>query len=240
MPTDYLELSQLYASFLAALGGVSITVLTLVLTLYRKPTAGDLSRFWVAALFVATISCFTGAHLMAETVAVKGAKELGARLSLLASINIYVAAMLLIFAVVLLTAEYVKWISVLTFPFVLLITLFWMYVTATSRFEPAPPHAKTAIVVAIVIGGIISIGMWAWAASRLSRLYENLFLFVAFLLPVGSAAFSFFCFICILRSQDRQLNVWLYSLAIALPCMSLFGAGMGLVLRKPAPVEADT
>ncbi len=119
MQLDYLRLSELYASFLAALGGVSITVLTLVLTLYPKPVVGNLSRFWVAALFVATISCFTGAHLMAETVAfISGSNEsslVGARLSLLASVNIYVAAMLLIFAVVLLTAKHVKWISVLVF-----------------------------------------------------------------------------------------------------------------------------
>src|SRR5712692_10226635 len=148
MQVDYLKLSELYASFLAALGGVSITVLTLVLTLPKNPVAGILSRFSVAALSVATISCFTGAHLMAETAAVisksKDSLSVGARLFFLASINIYIAAMLLIFTVVLLTAEHVKWISVLVFPFVLLITFCWMYVTATSRFEPAEPQANPA------------------------------------------------------------------------------------------------
>jgi hypothetical protein len=90
MQVDYLKLSELYASFLAALGGVSITVLTLGLALSEKLV---LSRFGVAALFVATISCFTGAHLMAETVAfISGSKSelrnllVGARLSLIASI----------------------------------------------------------------------------------------------------------------------------------------------------------
>jgi hypothetical protein len=237
MQLDYLKLSELYASFLAALGGVSITILTLVLTLYPKRVVGNLSRFWVAALFVATISCFTGAHLMAETVAfISGSNNLliGTHLSLLASVNIYVAAMLLIYAVVLLTAEYVRWISALAFLFVFLITLSWMYVTATTRFDPPDDlHAKGAAGWAIAIGGIIAIVMCAWALSRLS---ENWFLFASFLLPVCSAAFSFFYFVRIFRSQDRELSVWLYSFAIALPCMSLFGAGMGLVLRKKVPV----
>src|ERR1700755_1758903 len=111
MQLDYLELSKLYASFLAALGGVSITILTLVLALQLNLVAAKLSRFWLAALSVATISCFTGAHLMAEAAAfISGSRESpkGARLSLLASINIYVAAMLLIFTVVLLTAKHIK------------------------------------------------------------------------------------------------------------------------------------
>jgi hypothetical protein len=142
--------------------------------------------------------------------------------------------MLLIFAVVLLTAQYARWISALAFLFVLLITLCWMYVTADSRFDPPILRAKRAAKWAIASGGIISIVMGAWA---LSRLYENWFLFAAFLLPVCSAAFSFFYFVGIFRSagifrsQDRQLNVWCYCFAIALPCLSLFGAGMGLVLR---------
>jgi len=232
MQLDYLRLSELYASFLAALGGVSITVLTLVLTLYPKPAVGNSSRFWVAALFVATISCFTGAHLMAETVAfISGSKSslVGARLSLLASVNIYVAAMLLIFAVVLLTANYVKWISILVFPFVLLITLCWMYVTATTRFEPVPSHPRIAARLAICFGVAVGIAMYKWAASRSC---EDCFLFASFVLPVFSAAFSFFYFVWIFNSQDRELNVWLYSFAIALPCISLFGTGMGLVLRK--------
>lgn len=230
---DYQKLSELYASFLAALGGVSITVLTLVLTLYPKPIAGNLSRFWVAALFVATISCFTGAHLMAETVAFisKSDKRLtGVRLSLLASINIYVAVMLLIFTVVLLTAEHVKWISLLVFPLVLFITLSWMYRTAISRFDPVDPQAKTAALWAIIIGLLVGILMGIWAASRLS---EEWFLFASFVLPVVSTAFSFCYFAWVFKSdeQDGNLNVWLYSFAIALPCISLFGAGMGLVLR---------
>lgn len=237
MQVDYLKLSELYAGFLASLGGVSITVLTLVLTLYPKPVAGNLSRFWVGALFVATISCFTGAHLMAEAAAFmnkfigdNNKLMLGARLSLLASINIYVAAILLIFTIVLLTAEHVKWISVLVFVLVLLITLIWMYYTASSRFVPKHPQAKKAALWAAITGLIVGIVMFIWA---MSRLFEEYLLVVSFVIPIVATAFSFCYFVRILKSgkQDWNLNVWLYSFAIALPCVSLFGAGVGLVLR---------
>ena len=233
MQVDYLKLSELYASFLAALGGVSITVLTLVLGLSQIPVAGNFSRFWVAALSVATISCFTGAHLMAETAAfISRSKEslVGARLFLLASINIYIAAMLLIFTVVLLTVKQVKWISVLVFPFVLLITLCWMYVSATSRFKPAPSHPRIAAGLAILIGVIVGIVMYKWARSGSC---EEYLLLASFVLPVVATALSFCYFVWIFKSEkDRKLDVWFYSLAIALSCLSLFGAGMGLVLRK--------
>ncbi len=254
MQVDYLKLSELYANFLSALGGVSITVLALVLTLYPKPVEGNLSRFWVAALFVATISCFTGAHLMAEAAAfiskslartsksevsleatsatsIKESKELrlGVRLSLLASINIYVAAMLIIFTVVLLTAEHVKWVSVSVFLLVLIVTLSWMYHSAKSRFNPNNPQAEKASCWAIGIGVVVGILMFL-AASRLA---EEYFLVASFLVPLISIAFSFFYFVWILKSGDeeRKLNVWFYSFAIALSCISLFGAGLGLVFR---------
>ncbi len=68
MEVDYLKLSEQYASFLVAAGGVSITVLTLVLSFGSESANGkDLRTFLAAALVVAIISCFTGAHMMAET-----------------------------------------------------------------------------------------------------------------------------------------------------------------------------
>ena len=70
---DYLKLSEQYATFLVAVGGVSITVLALVLSWGSdpvEPPAEIGSRsFLVAALIVATIACFIGAHMMAETAA---------------------------------------------------------------------------------------------------------------------------------------------------------------------------
>jgi hypothetical protein len=51
------------------LGGVSITVLTLVLALEREPSDPEDHSLLVASLVLATISCFVGTHLMAETAA---------------------------------------------------------------------------------------------------------------------------------------------------------------------------
>src|SRR2546429_2684192 len=99
MEVDYLKLSEQYASFLIAAGGVSITVLTLVLTLGTETTETrerELRTFLAAALVVATISCFTGAHMLSETASFisysKGTQTplSGERLFLLASINIYI------------------------------------------------------------------------------------------------------------------------------------------------------
>lgn len=64
---DYQKLSEQYASFLVAVGGVSITVLTLVLSLSPNPkdpppAEGDSRSFLVVALILAALSCFIGAQ----------------------------------------------------------------------------------------------------------------------------------------------------------------------------------
>jgi hypothetical protein len=72
---DYQKLAEQYASFLVAVGGVSITVLAVVLSLRPdsaetpKPTEGDARSYLVTALVVAALSCFVGAQMMAETAA---------------------------------------------------------------------------------------------------------------------------------------------------------------------------
>jgi hypothetical protein len=123
---DFAKLSEQYASFLVAAGGVSITVLTLVLTLgaeRARPETLSLHQmileqakplaywrtFLAEALMVATACCFIGAHMMAETAAYfTYSKEnsldrpLGERLFLLASTNIFNAVVLLLFALLLL------------------------------------------------------------------------------------------------------------------------------------------
>src|SRR5712692_10049124 len=118
---DYAKLSGQYASFLVAVGGVSITVLTLVLSFNRSPntsaptlTEKNARMFLVAALIAATVSCFVGAHMMAETAAFfthcgkkspeKAEIRLGKRLFVLASSNIFIAITLVLFSIVLLPA----------------------------------------------------------------------------------------------------------------------------------------
>jgi hypothetical protein len=86
---DYVKLSEQYSGFLIAIGGVSITVLSIVSTLGTPSTkvceTGDVKldlaqaklavlqsdrRLYLsAALIVATVCCFIGAHMMAETAA---------------------------------------------------------------------------------------------------------------------------------------------------------------------------
>ena len=114
---DYQKLAEQYASFLVAIGGVSITVLAVVLSLRPdsaeapKPTEGDSRSYLVTALVVAALSCFIGAQMMAETAAFTNYSEAKAfsypdkkadRLFLLASANIFAAIILVFFALILL------------------------------------------------------------------------------------------------------------------------------------------
>lgn len=108
-----------------AVGGVSITVLTLVLSFdpyhfdpYQKPdpdisealikTGKSALMFLVAALIVATVSGFVGAHMMAETAAFftdfekkkdETKRPLGQRLFVLATTNIFIAIALVLFSI---------------------------------------------------------------------------------------------------------------------------------------------
>jgi hypothetical protein len=102
-----IELAKGYSQFMVALGGVSITVLTLVLTLRKEIADQRLFFFLNAALIVATIVCFIGAHGMAEVSAIPEAHMLGARrLYMVASVNIYMAAALFLFSLMLLPRVY--------------------------------------------------------------------------------------------------------------------------------------
>lgn len=155
---DYAKLSEQYASFLVAAGGVSITVLTLVLGLSSPPTTlteTDARLFLVAALIAATVSCFAGAHMMAETAAFfthcpkeKQPEEtppakipLGQRLFVLASSNIFIAIILLLFSIVLLPtatgkielSNSLKPITHVVFLGVVIVAICWMGLAAIDR-----------------------------------------------------------------------------------------------------------
>lgn len=171
---DYAKLSEQYASFLVAVGGVSITVLTLVLGLSAEATqspAKDARLFVVAALIVATVSCFVGAHMMAETAAFfthlkqelpverKPDVSLGRRLFVLASANIFIAITLVLFAIILLPtatgsvnlAAELKRISHVAFLGVVIGALFWMALAAIDR-TAVGSHGWYAIVSAFLVG----------------------------------------------------------------------------------------
>lgn len=111
MKPYYFTLAQQYASFLSALGGISITVLTLVLALPRPPVDRKAYSVLIISLILATFACLTGAHLMSETAAfappipVKdGPTGLGPYLN--ATVNICIAPMLTGFSMFLLPKVY--------------------------------------------------------------------------------------------------------------------------------------
>lgn len=143
---DYLKLSEQYASFLVAVGGVSITVLSIVLSLNVKSADGYSGSFLVAALIVATVACFVGAHMMAETAAFisysnqkpVNRRPTGERLFLLASANIFIAVSLVLFSLMLLPrlsdkVDAARPISIIVFGFVLGGSFCWMILAAVYR-----------------------------------------------------------------------------------------------------------
>jgi hypothetical protein len=157
---DYVKLSEQYASFLVAVGGVSITALAVVLSLTHELTKEEAGSFLVLALVAATVCCFIGAHMMAETAAfisyakitfeyktqpreIPAAGEpLGKRLFLLASTNIFIAIALVLFGLTLLPAASnlpdaasIRLISFLIFVAVLAGASYWMCLAAVHRME---------------------------------------------------------------------------------------------------------
>lgn len=192
---DYAKLSGQYASFLVAVGGVSITVLTLVLSFPYQDTSApgtldawhetvSMARmFLVAALITATVSCFVGAHMMAETAAFfsHGEKKpptekpipLGQRLFVLATTNIFIAIALVLFSIVLLPtatgkaelASRLRWISLVGFVGVVLGALLWMALAAIARMDVGKGRWWVIIgasVVGLLIGGRCYVSKELW------------------------------------------------------------------------------
>jgi hypothetical protein len=190
LESDYLKLSEQYASFLAAIGGVSITVLTLVLSLGpgrakagadSEPVAGDSRTFLVAALVVATVSCFIGTHMMAETAAFISHSRMmatiehpalsGDRLFLLASANIFIAIILVLFAVMLLLTtsgrvdvSSIKPIAVSVFGLVVIGAVIWVVLAARHRMRA--PSGWRAVVPSLVIGVLWGLVLYFFLVSK--------------------------------------------------------------------------
>jgi hypothetical protein len=215
---DYAKLSGQYASFLVAVGGVSITVLTLVLglssaqsTLDTLTETGRNARvFLIAALIAATVSCFIGAHMMAETAAFFTHREkkeleeelpdeipLGRRLFVLATSNIFIAITLVLFSIVLLPtatgevglAASLKLISLVVFLGVVLGALCWMALAAIDRMEVGDKGWR-ALAVAFVAG--LLTGIFCYAS-------KELWLQVTFIFIVGTSAASLLYFVIIFK-----------------------------------------
>lgn len=221
MKVDYLKLSEQYASFLVGIGGVSITVLALVLSFSSKSNA-----FLVASLVVATISCFTGAHMMAETAAFishsKG-KPTGERLFLLASINIFIAVVLVIFALMLLPmvllekdkADEIKLISTSVFAFVIIAVLSWMSLSIYRM-----PAQQGWIPIGVTFFVSIVLGIMLYSISKEFLLGWSFIPIIAFTL----ISLLWFGWTFNDGGKVRNLDIWLFSLAITFTCASLIVA----------------
>jgi hypothetical protein len=222
---DYAKLSEQYASFLVAVGGVSITVLTLVLGLSSPPTTlteQNARTFLVAALIAATVSCFIGAHMMAETAAFftkKGQETLpdkitlGQRLFVLATSNIFIAITLVLFSIVLLPtatgkvelAARLKPISHVVFLGVVIGALWWMALAAIDRMGVGEKGCY-ALAVAFVAGLVTGILYYTSKELRPQ---------VTFIFIVGFAAVSVFYFAIIFKAGKAcTINTGIIEMAV--------------------------
>lgn len=272
MHIDYGKLAEQYASFLSALGGVSITVLTLVLSLdslrkeLKQADGGENLRpaevepgrpnyrpHLIAALIVATVTCFVGAHLMAETAsfvnsfisgqAIQGSpgvtKPLGERLFLLASINIYIAVTVVIFALMLLTAEYkrsndnvpgVRRISMCVFCAVVLCILCWMVVSATLRMPPQNWERAELLPIAAV--ALLGLALWLKLKHRL----WNYLVPASFISIISFTVISLGWFAVSLHwgynGATTEFDIALFVTSVFSTCMFLLASGKRLILDK--------
>jgi len=239
MQVDFLTLTKQYGGFLAALGGVTITVLTLVLSLDREKVRSNSHKFLVAALIVATLTSFTGAHLMAETAAsISKAKEekSGARLFLLASINIYLSTILTIFVLMLLPVDYniqnaevVTAISASVFLCVICSALRWMYLTATSRI---PPYNCCRTIRGVSIISVIWLLSLCILPSIFKIINDQVLLFISLFPIVGFTGFSLFRFTTPFSkdSEAKPFDISFFCVSITFSCASLLGIAGRLLI----------
>jgi hypothetical protein len=241
---NYLKLSEQYASFLVAVGGVSITVLTLVLSLgpdSGRPAEVNIRSFLVAALVVATVTCFIGAHMMAETAAFIERNPIptssGKRLFLYASINIFIAIILVLFALMLLPTSSGRVhiaslapISVGVFVLVIAVAVYWMILAGKRRMDV--PRCGKAIWVPLAVACA------AGFTLCLLPIPKRCLLLIAFAPSTLSTVFSLGWFATIFRKDDtlrlhepRIQDMWFFSVAINITYAALVVAGLKTMME---------
>jgi hypothetical protein len=260
---DYLKLSEQYAGFLVAIGGVSITVLALVLSFgsdTNTPVRINSRSFLVVALVVATITCFIGAHMMAETAAyIQFYKNLhqttGERLFLLASTNIFTATILVLFALMLIPASSGRVhtpslapILIAVFLIIAAVILLWLILAVNYRLRVA--GSDGIIWKSLVVGGVWLLVLLCFPPKLLRSFKENSVLkwvknrcghcslWLTFTPSLLSTAGSLSCFAWIFSEGDpchfREIthcDIWLFSLAIAVSYASLIAGGIKIIKR---------
>lgn len=241
---DYLKLSEQYASFLVAVGGVSITVLSIVLSLNLKSADAYSGSFLVAALIVATVACFVGAHMMAETAAFisysnqkpVNRRPTGERLFLLASANIFIAISLVLFSLMLLPrlsdkVDAARPISVIVFGCVLGGSFCWMILAAVYRMPAGRGGlAAGAGIVAGALWGLFLYGYKTSAEDLLRPTFTPIVISTVFLLIYFAGIFKG-CG----KTRPRTVyphEILLFTLAVTISYASLVVASIKIVGGK--------
>jgi hypothetical protein len=205
VPIAYEKLAEQYGSFLVAIGGVSITALALVMTLWHVEKVEDKETMHnrsavIKALIVATFCSFVGAHLLAETAAfIAGGAEAkyqggGARQFLLASVNIFVAVPVVMFAITVLATEFrkkqelvgLRLLSSGVFTAVVFCVLWWMIVSIFFRMSPRamPPQIKFGLIGLVLAVATLSLVLYRSLRNRVESM--------AFLLNITFALITLF------------------------------------------------
>lgn len=218
MQSYYQNLAGQYADFLSALGGISITILTLVLTLGRKGVEPKKYPALVVSLVLATFTSFAGAHLMVQAAAtnppptlIQEAEKLltGERLFVISSVDIYIATMLISFSLTLLPAAYsekesdqenlavIQLSTKGVFWAVLISVYLWTFFFFIPKLDV--PYRYRIIIGATILSILLG-AVYAWFGSRLKfpRLTSNLkllekIIFVKLMLFIGISVIWFAC-----------------------------------------------
>lgn len=247
---SYDALAGAYASYLVALGGVSITVLTLVLTIQQEDSEGEplprtaTFRLFYTALIVATFACFVGAHLMTEASVLRAegvpAGQGNVALFCLAAPNVYAAAALFAFSLVLLPLVYdrgiplgAKRVAFATFATVGLgSALLAVLVTWVGQSFPGNPYAAGA---ALAAGAAV-------VAAECRRRSDPLGFALPFGLSAGVVLGSFVCFNLGINAWHGNppawFVAWVYALGGVLPGAAVTARGLTLFREKGRPAPA--
>lgn len=242
--TDFEALANGYATFLFALGGVGITILTLVLALKHGNDGATLWANLIASLLVFTLSCFVGGHLMTETAALQEFSnsipeaEIIQRFFVISEANVFTAASLFLFTLIVLPLTYE---TEITKPIRGLLGLIWFGFTVNIYFwldktivflntDVDRLRGTTALVTAVLlIGGLL--------LSRRSK-----FTVLAFACPVLSVLITELWFGNTMTEIARYTakDVWIMAICAWLSTGPIFGTGYGLLFSLRASTRTDS
>jgi hypothetical protein len=224
----------------------------------------------IASLIVATVVSFIGAHLMAETAAcirqpatraetsslspangspvqeIETPSWVGGRLFLLASINIYLGAILTSFSLMLLPAAYDKLnarditlITLTVFLVVLVSAYYWMDRYFVSRMRPLgleheqkppkPSLKQKAVVIAVSVAASVIIFL---PLGEITRKYVQAAEFIILIALSASSGFYFNRVYHQKQPEERDwkhVSVFFYA-AITFSCITIFALGFRLII----------